>query len=386
MGRLIAFLPPPIPASFLIYKEADVFFARDGRTGEIRFQSKDARTVIQAAIDALPQGGKVFIKAGLYEIKDSINLKSKVVLRGEGHSSVLKAVAPIPVLNATGTAVAHIHEPAVENLCIEGVTAAGGVGIRYFFVSRGLIRNVYIKKCWRGIQIAQTWKPLFSGIYISDSVTGLVTEEVAGATATELRMENFHIEACTEYGIHFWRFATGVKLTHGEVGKCKPAGIRLRELEWGHFANILTDYCGYGIIADPPSGLTVRGVHASNIWCGTSDHEAILITGAGTKTGFFFNNVQIRPPFFKGIAIDGGREVTIMGGIVQGGTSHGINLINSFDCIVGGIISTGNAGFGIIEEGVSNNNLIIANRVFGNTAGQISKVGVGTIVTDNVVT
>ena len=62
--------PPPIhplekvePVSYIIFKRDNLIYAKNGRTGEIEFQDEDAATVIQQAINALPDGGgKIFIR------------------------------------------------------------------------------------------------------------------------------------------------------------------------------------------------------------------------------------------------------------------------------------------------------------------------------------
>jgi hypothetical protein len=71
--------------SIIVLKEGDITYALNAKTKSIITSSTDAVAVIQKAIDSLPAtGGKIFIKAGEYVIHSSINLKSFVVLEGEG--------------------------------------------------------------------------------------------------------------------------------------------------------------------------------------------------------------------------------------------------------------------------------------------------------------
>ena len=81
------------PYSYMIFKEGDTYYAKNGKTGEIKFEDDDASEVIQSAIDSLPEeGGKIFIKKGVYDINSTIRAeKAFLVIEGEGtwdrHSS-----------------------------------------------------------------------------------------------------------------------------------------------------------------------------------------------------------------------------------------------------------------------------------------------------------
>jgi len=64
----------------------DIIYAKNGETGEIEFVGNDFATVMQQAIDALPDsGGKILIKAGQYMVTKTIRIaKSFIVIEGEG--------------------------------------------------------------------------------------------------------------------------------------------------------------------------------------------------------------------------------------------------------------------------------------------------------------
>jgi len=72
------------PASYIIFKDDSGYIcAKNGKTGEIDFRGTDAATVIQQAIDALTNGGRIFIKRGTYNIDSGISLASNIALVGE---------------------------------------------------------------------------------------------------------------------------------------------------------------------------------------------------------------------------------------------------------------------------------------------------------------
>ena len=75
-------------ADFVVFKnDAGQVCARSGIDGELVACATDASTVIQAAIDQLPQtGGKVYIAAGSYELSRTIRIEDKHGVHLEGTS------------------------------------------------------------------------------------------------------------------------------------------------------------------------------------------------------------------------------------------------------------------------------------------------------------
>ena len=49
-------------ASYVIFKEGSIYYARNGKTGVIDYSGTDASKIIQATINALTNGGKIFIE------------------------------------------------------------------------------------------------------------------------------------------------------------------------------------------------------------------------------------------------------------------------------------------------------------------------------------
>jgi len=90
-------------ASYIIFGEdtnndgiMDIIYAKNGKTGEIDFHGTDAATVIQNAIDALKVSygarykltGKIFLKAGSYELKKPLNLTNVYNIQFEGEGGI----------------------------------------------------------------------------------------------------------------------------------------------------------------------------------------------------------------------------------------------------------------------------------------------------------
>jgi len=69
-------------ASYIIEKDGEYTVAIG--TGELpNYKSKDSSVVIQKAINALADGGKVFVKAGTYEVNTPIKYNDNLILEGE---------------------------------------------------------------------------------------------------------------------------------------------------------------------------------------------------------------------------------------------------------------------------------------------------------------
>lgn len=73
------------PSSYTIYKDGTTYRAECNSAGGVDYSGTDARTVIQAAIDALPiEGGVIHVKAGTYELNASLLFTGHETLTFEG--------------------------------------------------------------------------------------------------------------------------------------------------------------------------------------------------------------------------------------------------------------------------------------------------------------
>ncbi|RLF93553.1 hypothetical protein DRN52_06300 [Thermococci archaeon] len=86
-------LPPvyrPTEAySYVIFKEGDTYYAKNGKTREVEYKSSDASEVINSAVN-IEEGGKIVLLSDV-EITSTITLDKRVVLDLCGH--VMKSVS-----------------------------------------------------------------------------------------------------------------------------------------------------------------------------------------------------------------------------------------------------------------------------------------------------
>jgi len=64
-------------ASYIIFRQGDTYYAKNGTTGVIEFSGTDAASVIQQAIDAINGKGHIFIKSGIYNCYTPITYNSE---------------------------------------------------------------------------------------------------------------------------------------------------------------------------------------------------------------------------------------------------------------------------------------------------------------------
>jgi len=163
-------------ADYIVFKQGNYIKAKNCSNGAIKFVSTDAQTVIQAAIDALPDGvgGKIFISTGTYTINDTIELyrnyasTTPIWLCGAGISqtqlqlgnSIDKDVISFDVSGAEGdgwktVSDLYINGNKANNASGNGVIAkTTGAGTQYDMI----LSNLFIYECKdNGIDISNGW-------------------------------------------------------------------------------------------------------------------------------------------------------------------------------------------------------------------------------------
>ena len=145
----------PSTASYVIQTDGTYYWAIRA-DGKIVFggannaggvSGTDAAAVIQNAINALPNGGLIHIKAGVYYIYKTINVDRPVIIEGEGpdwfgtHGTYLRARVSGHVFNVEFPSLMFM--PIIRNMQIE--SAPGYAGIRLGAnVSDPIVENVAI--------------------------------------------------------------------------------------------------------------------------------------------------------------------------------------------------------------------------------------------------
>ena len=131
------------PYSYIIYTEGGTYYAKNGSTGVIDYSGADASTVIQAAHDGLPNGGKIFITASVV---------------GSYSGTLVIENSNIQLLGATGNQLTHTGTGSailvngtvgayIENVMIDGLHIIGSGGAEEDLIAAQYGNNVVVKNC-----------------------------------------------------------------------------------------------------------------------------------------------------------------------------------------------------------------------------------------------
>lgn len=159
---------------------------------------------IQAAIDALPAGGEIQLIPGIYMIQSPILLHEKIILRGAGEASVIRAGTSMPAMIQMSGGGTYAGRTLIENLTLHGDRKAQN-GLEWAGTTYNRISNVVIRRC------------LGNGLYIHNGVW-------------ECRIEYSHFESKNGIridGTNITGQANAITIDGCYVENCEDAGIRL---------------------------------------------------------------------------------------------------------------------------------------------------------------
>ncbi len=152
-------------ASYIIYSGSGIFWAENGRTGNIDYSGSDSTFVVQSAITASSSGSKIFFLSAIYPITGSINVNKPLILEGEHAFGDMFFINDSVYYGVTKNGVVLVDDSAdgidvlklgyinatypiqfgthVKNLCITGNRQAGTVSDTTFKTGSAItIRNV----------------------------------------------------------------------------------------------------------------------------------------------------------------------------------------------------------------------------------------------------
>ena len=160
----------PRYSTYTIFKEGEDYFAENAE-GVIAYSGKDAGVAIQSAINSLKNGGKIFIKSGVYPYSTTLTITDDCVeIEGETIGNVGYFGT---ILQYTGNSVAlqigasdsssPIYFVSIKNLMIEGSTNAEG-GIKSYNAIYMTLESLHIREFYNGYGITVSSKGHFSEV------------------------------------------------------------------------------------------------------------------------------------------------------------------------------------------------------------------------------
>lgn len=358
--------------------------------------SIDVTAAIQAAANSLGTiGGTVLMPPGTYLIPSAVTFNAPTILLGAGAQATTittnSATANIIVFNALFCGVEHIGFTS-------SVTRTGGAYISLTsLASNSHVRNFYMTGYFIGILSSNSSTQWFSeGLMFNPAANGTGVQ----LTGTVLGGGNdIYLTHITMSGTANVPSAVGINLQnagavnitdcdiirHGNDLLINPGNGQL--VAYVYCNNSYFDTATNGVNIAPTGTGLVQGVRMMGCWTSAHTGQGVnLAATGGTIAGVELIGQQCFSNGGNGVAAGAGTDLHILGGVYAGNTSAGLSVTAgvSFFSVVGarmgnGYNKAGNA-FGIfIAVGASNEYLIVANDLTGNTTTNFSDGGTGTI-------
>jgi len=343
---------PDQTASYIIFIDGSIIKAQNGSTGNIDYQGSDAATVIQAAIDAMTTGGKIFIKAGTYTINDSITIEDGITLEGENYynGSLCTFLTLANGINKdviTSSSIKRLEQVQIKNLTINANPAnqSSGSAIKLYSPYEGLIENIWIQ----GAK--------------DDGIEFLKAGADIVGTGTTIR--NCHIGSCGQYGISNDAYTTDIDIDNCIVWEAGSFGIVVMGMNYIRNSEVYD--CENGIFLNWSGNTTIEGcvIHLNNK-IGISGFNCTDCIISGNVIMF---NSQNTSNSYSGIWIDSNGDRPAQYNKIIGNT-------------IGSSLGTEKQHYGVETVNSSANNIIIGNSIINNVSGAVSLTGTN-IISDN---
>jgi hypothetical protein len=188
-----------IPASYIIWKDGTDYYAECTKKGGTDYTDDDAAVVLQAAIDALPSGGRIHVRPGTYvgssrqvlsgSIYACAILDSYLQFTGEGMANTILQVGDGIAANFFGADTKNYL--GISDLTIDGNkdnNTGGGVdgnqGCIYASASNWwTFRNLEIKNAEReGLYYSNCGNTLLENVYAHGNTLNGIELDMAGLT------------------------------------------------------------------------------------------------------------------------------------------------------------------------------------------------------------
>jgi len=347
---------PPSTYDYIIFKKGTKIYAKNGKTGHIEYEDTDAATVIQDAIDALPEfshpygGGTICIKgtgtSNIYEITKKIVIDKPLRLVGDNRMGIVCLKAA----DGLNDRLLEVYKEdanfwtEISRLWFEGNKDNQTDGDYLIYINGGypIMRDVFIMRAYHiGIRVnAQDCH--FYNVYV----------EFSGYHGWWLNTsQNAQLYSCTAWN-------------NGESGMMITSEKRWSLVNCRVMKNLGSTYDAAGLaIQGSGRGQIIGGYYNENQGPGIDLYNSnhIQIIGAMIR-----DNGQKADNSYDGIRI-------------RGDSNHNVIL----GCTIYSTL-TNKQRYGINEEDTADYNLVVGNIVHGNVTGQIHLIGTNSVEASNI--
>ena len=330
---------PPATASYIIFKKGNKTYAKNGTYGHIEFEGTDISKVINDVMDALENGGRILIKAGIYYTSTAINLanKTNIIISGEGINATILKISQgsqINAITASGSVNCSITNLTIDgqkNLQTDGGTYSNQCGIFANPSTRLQIYNVMIKNCYySGIFLRNDTESIIANSYFINNGAGGTGGVQAGVLidgpSDTAFSERTKVIGCHAEGNYNWGFSVGDYVKYIIFKGCTAKGNNTGfDLEPGTFAGGSIAVIANGCISHSNSyrGFYLNGTRSA-IVNSVSYGNVIGIRAEGTLNTIANNLVLTNSQ--EGMQLSGLKRSTVSGNIIYGNGRTGIWL------------------------------------------------------------
>jgi len=399
---------PYQPYSFLIKKLNDLIIAQDDK-GAIRYSDTDAATVIQKAIDALTEGGKIFISSGEYLIKTSIRVDDNKMVCGEGLNTILKVAEDV----TNSISIFRVGSNSlIANLKLDGnrrtnfpgefgekpsqnaiILGRSGVTAKNVFLTNLHIYDFYTHGIWIPTRGVANYHDNINVVncMIESCDYGLIAEDTHNvkSVATDYI-------GCNTFSFAVWADIQGVGLRNFLI---------LGGTFNGYNGILASNLKNQIIVRSPGQNIRILGAEVFN----SNDHAVDLYTqtiingciihsnnysGVRLQAGADYSqilNCKIYNQQYYGIRIIGANDVLILGcyiadnSLTSARAYDGVSILNAVRCAIKGCRITGSSQrYGVDENGTSDYTLLDGCILLGNGTAAHTVDALNSVVGDNI--
>jgi hypothetical protein len=349
-------------ASYIVFTDGTTIKARNGKTGAIDFSGSDASTVIQSAINALTNGGKIFIKSGTYQLSTRLTLISNLSLEGEDKYTTILFMLPNQPASTHMLFAASKENIEIKNLQFDS-NQANQPNSPQYIISFSEVTNVTVDNC-----ILKNAKSI--GICLDTQTATNVMKNI---------IKNVIVIGPTG-GDGFYLAGTGITVSDCQFYNLGENAIGLNRARKVTLENIIVNSAtGDGIsIGNDSEDITInnfvlistkRGIRA---WMSTGTYSAyrVMISNGiiyqpiedGIRIDNPANNWQIENVYIYGAGAGG----TFGDGIyIKYGTNFVLNALHIENCRQNGICVS-------YTTPTTSNSIISASIIFNNNQGGLA--------------
>lgn len=399
-------------ASYVVFADGANYFMKNGTTGQIDAYGTNASQIINWAIGNLTSGGRVFVKAGSYNVSTNVVVGSNVEVVGEGKGSTL--FLGVNQSNQQLFYGLNIENVTLRSLHLSGKNTNNTNEFGVYFINSS---NIKIQECsFENFWGTSSYSVYYvgcnfscvDGCYFEGGQNSAVTltdcrwseiircksyncpVSVLGSAAfvifgtSSLGSYQCSIVDCVadlsqEHGFQIYQYSYNCSVVGGTVSNCVDTGVCL----------------GNPAVVNTCVGIKCVGVTVSA--CGSGiilyNKEAVVsgcVVNNCTGNGIYLHDVNVNGSVVSGcfvmrtnngIAVEGCWNVILGNSIFDVANNAGIYILGDNNTITGNVVR--NCNDGIILDTGADFNVVLGCCVF-NSSPTIGDYGVGNVKEHNI--